>query len=71
MLNNLFTVLKQNRDTLYDTRESVELYGKSKFWFERHRWAGTGPKFTKIGRTPYYTGEDLLGFILGVSSEES
>ncbi len=65
MLKNIIEVLESNTDTFYDTTESSELIGKSKPWFERHRWAGTGPQFTKIGRTPYYTGKDLLKFIKG------
>ena len=63
MLKNVIAVLDENQDTLYDTIESADLLGKSKPWFERHRWAGTGPKPTKIGRTPYYAGRDLLNFI--------
>lgn len=28
--------------------------GKSEPWFERQRWAGTGPKFVKVGRSVLY-----------------
>ena len=63
MLKNLFTYLKDNSDSLFDTDESSRLIGKSKPWFERHRWSGTGPRFTRIGRKPYYSGENLLHFL--------
>lgn len=55
MLSNI-SRLKDNLDCLYTTTEAADIYGKSEAWFERHRWARTGPKFIKIGRTPYYKG---------------
>jgi hypothetical protein len=68
-LTNVIAVLTENKDTLFDTQESADLIGKSKPWFERHRWAGTGPRYWKIGRTPYYAGEDLLSFIQSTETE--
>ncbi len=70
-LKNVIAELTANKDTLFNTNESSKLIGKSKPWFERHRWAGTGPKYTKIGRTPYYSGKDLFNFIQSNSSEAS
>jgi len=29
-------------------KDAVERYGYSKYWWERCRWDGTGPKFLKI-----------------------
>lgn len=55
--------LQQDPERLFDTNEAAEIYRKSKQWFERHRWAGTGPKYIKIGRTPYYRAADLLEWI--------
>lgn len=43
----------------YSQIEFVERIGKSKAWAERGRWAGTGPKFLKIGRSVRYLGRDL------------
>jgi len=63
VLKNTLHVLNTNLETLFDTKEASQLLGKSMPWFERHRWAGTGPVFQKIGRTPYYKGEALLAFI--------
>jgi hypothetical protein len=33
----------------------MDLTGKSKSWLDRHRWAGTGIRFSKMGRTPMYS----------------
>lgn len=57
------SILHNDPCRFFDTTEAAEIYGKSKAWFERHRWAGTGPRFLKIGRTPMYKAADLLNFI--------
>lgn len=46
-------------NTTYSQIEFVKRLGKSKSWAERGRWAGTGPKFLKIGRSVRYLGSDL------------
>ncbi|OFC61030.1 hypothetical protein BAE30_06275 [Acidithiobacillus caldus] len=50
-------------DKLYDQIELIEPLKKSKQWFERKRWDGTGPKFIKIGRKPLYRGSDLNAWL--------
>lgn len=59
--------LRRDPDRLYTTTEAARMLGKSKAWFERHRWAGTGPRYVKVGRTPYYTARDLLVFVAGTT----
>ena len=39
-----------------------KIIGKSNSWFERHRWAGTGIEFIKIGRTPMYSKQAVLDY---------
>ncbi|KTC81714.1 helix-turn-helix transcriptional regulator [Legionella brunensis] len=31
-----------------DETEAAYRYGYSRYWFQRERWKGTGPKFIKI-----------------------
>ena len=50
-------------DTIYTQEELCHFLGKSKYWAERARWAGTGPKFVKVGRTPKYTGKNILAWL--------
>ena len=50
-------------DTLLSTSEAAKLVGASERWLERHRLAGTGPKFAKLGRLVRYRRADLLGWI--------
>ena len=50
-------------DRLYDQIELIEPLKKSKQWFERSRWNGTGPKYIKIGRKPLYRGSDLNAWL--------
>ena len=50
-------------DRLYDQIELIEPLKKSKQWFERKRWDGTGPRFIKIGRKPLYRGSDLNAWL--------
>ena len=38
------------------------ILGKSKSWFSRHRWAKTGIRFTKVGRTPMYSKQSVLDY---------
>ena len=47
-------------DALF-TQEILELVvQKSGAWFEKHRWAGTGIPYTRIGRKPLYQKRDVL-----------
>ena len=48
---------------LYTQDEAAPVFGKSKAWFERARWAGTGPKFIKIGRNVRYAGRALNEYL--------
>lgn len=57
------STLREDPDRLLETADAARAFNKSKAWFEKHRWAGTGPCFVKIGRTPYYKACDLLLFI--------
>lgn len=50
---------------LHTQDESASILRKSKAWLERARWAGTGPRYTRIGRTIYYTDDDLAAYIDG------
>lgn len=70
MLRNIISVLDENEDTLFSTIETAELIGKSKAWLERHRWAGTGIPYDKIGRTPYYRGKTLLEYITNENNDD-
>lgn len=48
---------------LYDDGELVEILGKSKAWFQRERWKGTGPAYVKVGRTPKYLGSVINEYL--------
>ena len=50
-------------DTTYTQIQFVERLGKSKSWAERSRWAGTGPRFIKVGRSVLYLGKDLNAWL--------
>ena len=65
MLKNVILVLEENQGSLFSTTETAELIGKSTAWLERHRWAGTGIPYDKIGRTPYYRAQTLLDYVTG------
>jgi len=47
----------------YTQAEAAPKLRKSKSWFERSRWAGTGPRYLKIGRSVLYLGKDLNSWI--------
>lgn len=48
---------------LYSQKELAPILGKSEAWFERSRWAGTGPTFTKVGRSPRYMGSAINAWL--------
>ncbi len=50
-------------DALYTQTELAPLPRKSLAWFERSRWAGTGPTYVKVGRQPLYRGSDVLAWL--------
>ena len=50
-------------DTLYTQTELAPVLRKSLAWFERSRWAGTGPAYVKVGRQPLYRGSDVLAWL--------
>ena len=44
-------------------KQACKLYPiYSEAWFERARWAGTGPKFQRIGRRVFYDVDELEKF---------
>lgn len=48
---------------MYTQKEAAPVLHKSVSWFERSRWAGTGPRFIKVGRSVVYTGKDLNAWL--------
>lgn len=46
----------------YTTKEAAALLCKSMAWLERHRWAGTGPIYSK-GKPVLYSGADLIAWM--------
>ncbi len=50
-------------DALYTQTELAPVLRKSLAWFERARWAGTGPAYVKVGRQPLYRGSDVLAWL--------
>ena len=50
-------------DALYSQTDLAPVLRKSLAWFERARWAGTGPAYVKVGRQPLYRGRDVLEWL--------
>ena len=50
-------------DTLLTGREAAALVRLSERTLERHRTAGTGPRFCELGRAIRYRRRDLLDWI--------
>ncbi len=50
-------------DYLYKQGEIAAFLGKSPAWFERARWAGTGPAYLKIGRSVRYKGSQVMEWL--------
>ncbi len=48
---------------LYAQAELAPILGKSQAWFERARWAGNGPAFVKVGRSPRYMGSTINAWL--------
>ena len=47
----------------YTQAEAAPKLRKSLSWFERNRWAGTGPRYLKVGRSVLYLGADLNSWL--------
>jgi hypothetical protein len=52
-------------DRLYSQAEMCALVGRSAAWAERCRWSRSGPAYLRVGRTPFYRGNDLRAWIEG------
>lgn len=52
-------------DVHYSQEEMAAKLGKSVAWAARARWAGTGPKYLKIGKSVRYRGADVLAWLEG------
>jgi predicted DNA-binding transcriptional regulator AlpA len=52
-----------NIETLLISREAAKLLRLSERTVERHRVAGTGPRFIRLGRAIRYRRRDLLDWI--------
>jgi predicted DNA-binding transcriptional regulator AlpA len=50
-------------DTLLTGREAAALLRLSERTMERHRTAGTGPKFVRLSRAIRYRRRDLLDYV--------
>lgn len=64
-MSNKLTIsdLRADPDRLLTQRELADPFNKSPAWFERHRWAGTGVPFIKIGRSVFYRAGDALDWL--------
>jgi predicted DNA-binding transcriptional regulator AlpA len=63
--------LQTDPDRLLSQDELCKLFGKSPSWAERHRWARTGPRYHKIGRTVFYRARDILAYVEARAVETS
>lgn len=55
--------LHRDPERLLTQLELARVLAKSEAWLERHRWAQTGPRFVKIGRTPKYRARDVIEYL--------
>lgn len=55
--------LLDGHDTLLIAAEAAELLRLSQRTLERHRTAGTGPRFVRLGRAIRYRRGDLIDFV--------
>ena len=54
----------ENQTKKYLTaKEAAVLIGKHPKWLERKRWAGGGPAFRYLGRSPIYEEQDIRAWI--------
>lgn len=54
---------------LWSQQQLCDYIGKSTSWAEQSRWAGTGPKFIKIGRHVRYRVADVMSWIQSMNPE--
>ena len=54
---------KLPNEGLVDQNVVCAALGKSSAWAERSRWAGTGPRFKKVGRHVRYIKADVLAWL--------
>ena len=50
-------------DPLLDQKTAAKLLGLSVRTLERHRLAGTGPRYARLGRLIRYRQQDLVDFV--------
>ncbi len=48
---------------LLTAAELAKLIGKHPKWLERKRWAGGGPPFRYIGKSPIYEEQDVIAWL--------
>ena len=49
--------------------EAAELLKKNPRWLERKRWAGGGPEFRYVGRSPRYEKQALVRWYYSIPSQ--
>lgn len=64
-MSNDVTLADLHRDPkrLLTQAELCGLLSKSAAWAERHRWARTGVRYLRVGRTPMYRAQDVLNYL--------
>jgi hypothetical protein len=50
-------------DVLFDQKKTAHILGLSVRTLERHRLAGTGPRYVRLGRLVRYRQQDLVDFV--------
>lgn len=57
--------IASRREDLFTEKELCDVLKKSKAWAQRHRWTGTGVPYTKVGRSVFYRGADIIAWVDG------
>ena len=63
MMTDNTTNLDIQADRLYDQTDLAARLDLPISWCERARWAGSGPRFIKVGRFVRYRGADILAWL--------
>ena len=50
-------------DVLFDQKKAAHVLGLSVRTLERHRLAGTGPRYVRLGRLVRYRQQDIADFV--------
>ena len=50
-------------DVLFDQKKAAHILGLSVRTLERHRLAGTGPRYVRLGRLVRYRQQDIADFV--------